>query len=389
MRGWQTAPLGKVATIVRDALQPGEIEPGTLYVGLEHIESGGKLLAPKPVDAGELASAKFQFDSRHVLYGKLRPYLAKIACPEFEGICSTDILPVLPGPKLERRYLLHFLRQPAMVEFATSRSVGANLPRLSPSTLASFEMPLPPLPEQRRIATILDKADELRAKRRAALAELDTLVQAIFLEMFGDPAVNPKGWKSARLADCTGRIQIGPFGSLLHQEDYVAGGVPLVNPMHIKDGVIVPDQEQTVTKHKHAELGLYHLRCGDVIMGRRGEMGRCAIVTPENTGLLCGTGSLFITPMLGVTTSMYLFATLSSQSMKKKLEGFSLGATLPNLNRTIIEELVVPLPTLSDQEHFAAQVASAKALRGHCLASGEQFDALFSSLQHRAFRGEL
>src|SRR5438552_15580259 len=94
--GWKTVALHEVATIERSAVQPDAISQGAAYLGLEHIESGGRILGAKSVDEGELASSKFKFTERHVLYGKLRPYLAKIACPDFSGICSTDILPILP-----------------------------------------------------------------------------------------------------------------------------------------------------------------------------------------------------------------------------------------------------------------------------------------------------
>ena len=191
-------PLSDVAVIERDIVDSTAIGSGTLYVGLENIESGGRFVGVRPVDAGELASSKFAFTRHHLLYGKLRPYLAKIARPEFDGICSTDILPLRPGPDLDRGYLAWLLLTPEMVAYASSRATGANLPRLSPSALAEFKIPLPHLPEQRRIAEILDKADALRAKRRAALAQLDTLTRSVFFDMFGDPATNPKGWPFGR-----------------------------------------------------------------------------------------------------------------------------------------------------------------------------------------------
>jgi len=132
---WKSVRLHEVATIERNTVAATEIENATIYVGLENIEAGGKFVGVREVDEGELASNKFAFTDRHVLYGKLRPYLAKIARPSFGGICSTDILPVLAGEKLERNYLAHFLLQPAMVDFANSRATGANLPRLSPRVL--------------------------------------------------------------------------------------------------------------------------------------------------------------------------------------------------------------------------------------------------------------
>jgi type I restriction enzyme, S subunit len=143
---WPTAALGEIATIERNSVFPSDIRSGSRYVGLEHIESGGGSLSYGEVTNGELASNKFQFGPRHILFGKLRPYLAKIVCPDFEGICSTDILPIAPGERVDQRYLLHFLRFPRIVDWASSRATGVNLPRLSPNQLASLEIPLPRAP---------------------------------------------------------------------------------------------------------------------------------------------------------------------------------------------------------------------------------------------------
>src|SRR5690606_19761039 len=153
--------------------------------GLENIESGGGFVNVRPVGAGELASSKFAFTPRHVLYGKLRPYLAKIARPDFEGVCSTDILPVLSVPELDRGYLSWLLLTPELVALAVSLATGTELPRLSPNALGVIRFPLPPLPEQRRTADVLDNADALRATRRTARTPLGTLTQSFFLNESG------------------------------------------------------------------------------------------------------------------------------------------------------------------------------------------------------------
>lgn len=190
------------------------------------------------------------------------------------------------------------------------------------------------------------------------------------------------------LKECTARIQIGPFGSLLHQEDYIEGGIPLVNPKHIQKGAIQPDPAETISTRKFAELAAYHLQPGDVVMGRRGEMGRCAIVKEDSGPLLCGTGSLFIRPDKR-TTSLFLLFLLSSAALKSRLERMSLGQTLPNLNSQIVEGLTVPLPPLPVQREFAKRVAAIRSLNTAQHEGAAVLNALFASLQHRAFRGEL
>ena len=271
----------------------------------------------------------------------------------------------------------------------TVSGVGGSLLRARPAEVFKIQIPIPPLAEQKRIAGILDAADALRAERREALAQLDTLLQSTFIDMFGDPVTNPMGWDVRELNETKSRVQIGPFGSLLHKEDYIIDGVPLVNPMHIVSGQIHVGNEQTVSEQKAATLSNYRLQTGDVIMGRRGEMGRCAIVSDTEAGMLCGTGSLFIRPHPDELSSLFLARTFSSESMKRLLEGLSQGVTMPNLNRSMIEGLKVELPPLDLQRDFSAIVESIEQQKVSQRAHLAELDTLFASLQSRAFRGDL
>ena len=225
--------------------------------------------------------------------------------------------------------------------------------------LKEIEVPLPPLDEQRRIAATLDKVSGLIAKRREQLDKLDELVKARFVEMFGDPVSNPYNWEKVPLSELAD-IRIGPFGSLLHKEDYIEGGHPLVNPSHIIDGKIVIDEKLTVSHQKYIELEAYHLKAGDVVMGRRGEMGRCAVVSQE--GLLCGTGSLLIRPK-GKVTADYIQKIISFPSFKKMIEDMAVGQTMPNLNVPIVSAFKIIKPPMQVQENyytFVTQVDKSK-----------------------------
>jgi type I restriction enzyme S subunit len=286
-----------------------------------------------------------------------------------------------------RDYLYRVLK--SSKEVLLGKRVGGGQPNISQAIVRNIEIPLPPLAEQKRIAGILDAADALRAKRRAALAQLDALAQSLFLDLFGDPVTNPKGWEARALKGTKTKVQIGPFGSLLHKEDYIVGGVPLINPMHIISGRIRVGRDQTVSEKKASTLRGYRLEPGDVIMGRRGEMGRCAIVSESESGMLCGTGSLYLRPDTDEFTSLFLSWTLSSGSMKLHLEGLSQGVTMANLNRTMIENLEIVRPPLPLQQSFAAAVEAIEKQKARHREHLAGLDALFASLQHRAFRGEL
>jgi type I restriction enzyme, S subunit len=280
MSEWEITSLCKVADIERSTVDPATIEDSTTYVGLENIETGGTFVNVRSVASGELASSKFKFTSQHVLYGKLRPYLAKIARPTFSGICSTDILPILPKPKLDKDYLTHFLRQPSMIDLATSRSIGANLPRLSPKVLAEFQIPLPPIAQQKRIAAILDQAEALRSHRREAIGLLDELGRSVFLEMFGDPAINSKGWQKFPLSHVTRKFSDGPFGSNLKTSHYVESGIRVIRLQNIGVSEFIDDNHAYVSTQHFNTLKKHECLPGDVLIATLGEPNLRACIQP-------------------------------------------------------------------------------------------------------------
>ena len=288
---------------------------------------------------------------------------------------------------LDAKFLFHWLRKNK--EFLESLGNGATFKEVSKATVARIEIALPNIVYQRRIAAILDQADALRAKRRKSLAQLDSLTQSIFIEMFGDPVSNSKNWSVKSLSECAERIQIGPFGTQLHEEDYIDGGIPLINPTHLRGGVISPDSSLTVSPEKYTELSNYYLLPGDLIMGRRGEMGRCAVITNREEGWLCGTGSLFVRPKTDVLSPTYLGLVISSPSMRRFLENVAQGVTMANLNKTIIGGLPIAVPPMAMQQAFVSRLDATQAIKNHSLNSLTELDTLFASLQHRAFRGEL
>lgn len=384
VNGWQTVPLGDVAAIERSSIQPEDIKSGTTYIGLENIESGGVFVGAGSVDAGVLESSKFRFTDRHVLYGKLRPYLAKIACPDFSGICSTDILPILPGSKIDRRYLLHFLRQPSMVEYAASQSVGVNLPRLSPSVLERFPVPLPCLGEQRQIAAILDKADELRARRRAARLAHGSLCKSVFLDFFGHPQQNPKQFPSEPLGDLCTRVTVGFVGPMADQ--YVRSGVPLLRSLNVRRGRLSFEDLKFISPEFNSRLSKSALRAGDVVSVRTGQPGTTAVV-PASLEANCAD---LIVMTCGPRLNPHYLAEMLNIWLgdAKSIQG-QVGAIQIHFNIGAAKTLRIPVAPIEQQRKFAQLVARAERFQVAQERSLTELDALFASLQQRAFRGEL
>ncbi len=156
-------------------------------------------------------------------------------------------------------------------------------------------------------------------------------------------------------------IQTGPFGSLLHKSDYISGGTPLINPTNLVNGTIVPDATKAVSDETLDRLSLYRVATGDVMLARRGEMGRTAVVTKTEDGWLCGTGSMFLRSPEGIS-STYLALWLGSPGVRLRLTGGAVGTTMSNLNQRILNGLEIIVPPLPEQKRIVEKVDQLMAL---------------------------
>ena len=242
---------------------------------------------------------------------------------------------------------------------------GATRQKLTQATMRKMLIPKLEITEQRAIVELINQVVEIKEKRVAELTKLDELIKARFIELFGDPVRNPYGYEKVCLSELAD-IKIGPFGSLLHKDDYIEGGHPLLNPSHIIDGKIAPDSKLSISDEKYDELSAYQLQAGDVVMGRRGEMGRCAVV--PNQGFLCGTGSMIIRTK-GEVTADYLQKVISFPSFKKTIEDMAVGQTMPNLNVPIVSAFQIIKPPIEVQNRyyaFVAKIDKSKLLLRRC-----------------------
>jgi type I restriction enzyme S subunit len=381
---WKTKPLGEIATIERNAIAPESIPSGTKYVGLENITSEGQFIGVSEVKNGEIASTKFQFTNKHILYGKLRPYLSKVARSDFSGVCSTDILPVLPGEKVDRGFLHHFLRLPEMVTLAASRSIGANLPRLSPRQLAEFEIPLPPLPEQKRIADILEKADALRRKRREAIGHSDNLLPSFFDDFFG-----PAGGRY-KLQPLHKHLEFLTSGSRGWAEHYVESGKRFIRSLDVQMNRIGSDDIVFVNPPPGTEAERTRVRAGDVLVTITGSrIGRVAFVPQSfDEGYVSQHVAIVrLKPSLRPRfCSMYLSLPNGGQRQIAKAQ---YGQTKPGLSLSNIREFEIPIPPTKEQDRFLDTWDQQDSVLAKQTVSGSEFEELFHSLVQRAFRGEL
>lgn len=168
-------------------------------------------------------------------------------------------------------------------------------------------------------------------------------------------------WRVVKLG-AVATFRTGPFGSALHKSDYVSGGVPVINPMQIEDGRIKPTERMSVAEEAAERLSEFRLRSGDVVIGRRGEMGRCAFVQEEQDGWLCGTGSMIVRPSV-LMEGRFLQRVLSSNQAVRAIESASVGTTMINLNQRTLAELDLQIPiSVDEQSSIADALADADAL---------------------------
>lgn len=377
--------LGEVARIDRRSVQPEDIADGQVYLGLEHIETGGYIAKANAVNAGDLKSPKFAFDTRHVLFGKLRPNLAKVARPSFEGVCSTDIVPILPGDSLDRDYLANFLLTPQIVDWASSRTSGVNLPRLSPGVLEGLEIPLPPLPEQRRIASTLDDLDQLRRQRRGAIAATSELLTSAFIDEFGDPLRTASHRSAVTLESLCTAVVDCPHTT----PSWTESGVLCLRTTNLARGEWRFDETRYVSAETHeSRVKRARLEPGDIILSREGTVGIGAIVPPSMIASM-GQRLVQLRPDQSRVLPEFLLSYLLEVLEPTRLSRLLVGSTALHVNVRDIRTLRVDVPPMERQLAFGKAVGVVRAKLELQRAHLAKLDELFASLQHRAFRGEL
>ena len=203
----------------------------------------------------------------------------------------------------------------------------------------------------------LVKAGEIRKRKTSEPALLDSLAFEL-----------PGGWATAKFSDVLTDLQTGPFGSSLHQNDYEIGGTPVINPASMRDGKIVPVEKMAVGADTLERLASFKLQAGDIVMSRRGEMGRCAVVTEQEDGWLCGTGSLILR-LPRCLYPKYVAMLIGSPYVREYLGGFAVGATMQNLNQSILLKMSIGLPPLAEQHRIVAEVDELMALCNRLEAS--------------------
>lgn len=362
------------------------------YVDLSAIDQDSKtIIGVRKVICGDAPSRARQLVARgDVLVSTVRPNLNGVALvpEELDGATASTGFCVLRPRKdfLDGTYLFHWVKSPKFISDMVKKATGANYPAVSDRIISESQILLPPLEEQKRIAEILDRAEELRSKRREAIAQLDTLTQAIFIEMFGNPVTNPKGWNKHTLEEITMKITDGEHLNPAFSSD----GMPIVMAGNVLEDFVDIQNAKKV----NTSLGQrFRKKCnpekGDILLVSRGAtIGR--LCTVDFSDDFCLMGSVILIKLNHLTVeSRYLKSLLKHSSMYAKLFNTSGSSAQQAIYLKDLKRLICLLPPLNLQQKFAHRVEAVEKIKTAHRASLSELNTLFVSLQHRAFRGEL
>jgi type I restriction enzyme S subunit len=293
------------------------------------------------------------------------------------------------GP--EPRYLLHFFRHQAETGRFAARSRGVGIFHLGRKALAELPVPLPPAEEQRRVAAILDAADELRAKRRASLALLDSLTESIFLDLFGDPVANPHGWdESESLGDVADVVSGITKGRRLHGQS--TRTVPYLAVANVQAGFLRLNAVKTISATK-TEIDRYRLRKGDILLTEGGDpdkLGRGALWSEEVPECIHQNHVFRVRLQDDRFVPEFVSQLLGSERGRRNfLRSAKQTTGIASINKSQLSAFPLLRPPMELQRRFLGAVAARHRVSRLTAGHGSELDDLFTSLQHRAFREEL
>ena len=341
----------------------------------------------------EIGSSKQIVQENDVMISKIVPHIRRaMVVPKkgnFRQIASSEWI-VFRSERIYPNYLKHLLISDFFnAQFmATVSGVGGSLLRARPTFVSKIKIPLPPLTEQKRIAQILDKADELRQKRQQSIDKLNELLQACFLKIFENEKCSMSQIKD--LLENGKSIRTGPFGSQLLHSEFVDEGIAVLGIDNAVKNTFKWAKPRFITPEKYEQLKRYTVKPKDVIITIMGTCGKCAVVPDKiplsiNTKHLCCITLDFDKCNPEFLHSYFLLHPTSINFLKSRAK----GAIMAGLNMSIIKDLPVELPSIEIQNEFAELKTKIGLQKSKLINQLQEQDNLFQSLQQRAFNGEL
>lgn len=364
-------------------IKTGELNNGWIYDTEEKI-----------TDEGLKKSSAKLFPPYSVLIAMYGATIGKVAILGVPATTNQACACAVCNQSLLYMYLFYYCISQKNVFIEKGK--GGAQPNISQIILKQHPIPLPPLSEQQRIVERIEelfaKLDEAKERLQEVANSFAVRKAAILHKAFTGELIGKQVTELVPLENLVDLIKIGPFGSSLHESDYIENGIPLVNPKHIVQQRIVPQSKISISDEKAEELSSYKLKENDIVLGRRGEMGRCAPISNREENWICGTGSMIIRLKKEYDARLYSLI-LGSQATVTYLENSAVGSTLKNLNEKIVRKIPVPQFDIEEQHEIVRLIDDLLARERAAQQAAEQalasIDLMKKSILARAFRGEL
>lgn len=364
-------------------IKTGELNNGWIYDTEEKI-----------TDEGLKKSSAKLFPPYSVLIAMYGATIGKVAILGVPATTNQACACAVCNQSLLYMYLFYYCISQKNVFIEKGK--GGAQPNISQIILKQHPIPLPPLFEQQRIVERIEelfaKLDEAKERLQEVADSFAVRKAAILHKAFTGELIGKQVTELVPLENLVDLIKIGPFGSSLHESDYIENGIPLVNPKHIVQQRIVPQSKISISDEKAEELSSYKLKENDIVLGRRGEMGRCAPISNREENWICGTGSMIIRLKKEYDAKLYSLI-LGSQATVTYLENSAVGSTLKNLNEKIVRKIPVPQFSSEEQHEIVRLIDDLLARERKAQQAAEQalasIDLMKKSILARAFRGEL
>jgi type I restriction enzyme, S subunit len=398
----KSVPLAEIATI-NPAIRKNSVADDELvaFVPMASVTAN-----PPRVEISEILSFSSvktgftYFQDGDILVAKITPCfengkIAQARIPQKHGFGSTEFHVVRPiDDQSDARYILHFLRQSHIrIDGERNMTGSAGQRRVPKHFLATLKIPLPPIATQKKIAAILDQAEALRSLRRQSIEQLDALARSVFLEMFGDPVTNPKGWRLAKVSDFVSAFETGKNIVAEDAED-IASDYRVLKVSAVTSLEYKPEASKAAPI-EYQPPASHFVRKGDLLFSRANTtelIGATAYVfdTPKNV-LLPDKIWRFVWNNPSIADPLFVWFLFRHPKVRHEVSKRATGTSdsMKNISQDKVFGITLGLPPLTLQQQFADRIQAIETLKTHHRQSLATMDTLFNSLQHRAFRGEL
>jgi type I restriction enzyme, S subunit len=392
----RNVPLGQVCEINPQKTAKINPELQCSFIPMEYVDDQFGIVTKQGIrQVKEVDKGYTFFQSNDILFAKITPCMENGKCAITKnlingiGFGSTEFHVVRAKIDVLPQWVYYYLRQASTREMAEICMTGsAGQKRVPTSFLEKTLIPFPSLPEQKRIAAILEKADRLRRLRRYALELSGTYLQTVFLEMFGDPSKNPKNWPTDYLYQLCSKVVDCPHSTPIYTSTPTA--YACVRSSDIQDGFLdwsttkyIDYQEYQKRIHNHVPMP------NEIVYCREGARFGNAAIIPDGKKVCLGQRMMLFRAAPDVATPAFIWAFLESESTRKQADGIVGGSASPHLNVGDIKEFIAIIPPLPLQQKFAQIVQKYERLRTQQREAERQAEHLFQTLLHQAFQGEL